>query len=403
MARNSVAQGFFWPFKEGSAKAFGPSASLCCTWGFSPSSFLRWPQAGFDWHKGKRMAFLLLGLLSLHSSAVKSWLLDSVPVTAPSVLPAAGWRGFTKGTASLQVRHPGSSRTQGQCVKYCILDTSHPALQYCRDNLHCPFVLFTPLPLPSKKEGGKEKGKGKKKNKPKMQNQNVRRKRKWHYLAKLQGELDQGVWCCWQKRGPKLQGLRVGFRLKREEDDNGTEPGKWRSRVKGWALRVGGRSLSQAGLWVWDWGQPAHGCACPAWAAAATALVTVLTSAMGYYVGGKKCVELYFALIIISISITLLCGHLFTAWVKLYFFVSVLLLLFQPRAQRFHGQFRSFGEIYTLPGWKVPPTSGLNCLSCSEKYFAEQPWQGRFVQGCFHLPVPLHACLAVVLQQLGDG
>lgn len=38
------------------------------------------------------MTFLLLGVLSLWSSAVKSWLLDSVPITAPSVLPAAGWR-----------------------------------------------------------------------------------------------------------------------------------------------------------------------------------------------------------------------------------------------------------------------------------------------------------------------
>lgn len=36
-------------------------------------------------------------------------------------------------------------------------------------------------------------------------------------------------------------------------------------------------------------GSAAHGCACPAWAAAATALVTVLTSAMGYYLGGKVC------------------------------------------------------------------------------------------------------------------
>lgn len=39
------------------------------------------------------------------------------------------------------------------------------------------------------------------------------------------------------------------------------------------------------------------------------------------FLGGKKCVELYFAIIIIiSISIMLLCKHLFIAWVKLYFF-----------------------------------------------------------------------------------
>lgn len=33
------------------------------------------------------------------------------------------------------------------------------------------------------------------------------------YLAELQGERDQGVWVCKQKRGPKLQGLRVGVRV----------------------------------------------------------------------------------------------------------------------------------------------------------------------------------------------
>lgn len=53
-------------------------------------------------------------------------------------------------------------------------------------------------------------------------------------------------------------------------------------------------------------------------------------------------------------------------------------------------------DFHSLPGWKVPPAPGLNSLSCSEKYFAEQTQQDRFVQGCFHLPVPLNACLAVI-------
>lgn len=206
-------------------------------------------------------------------------------------------------------------------MKYCILDTSHSVLRYCRHNLCCPFAVFTPLPSPSKKEGGKErKGETPPQNaKPECEG----KKRKWHYLAKLQGEHDMGVWFCWQKRGPKLQGLRVGFRLKKEEGDNGKEPGKWRSRVKGWALWVHGRSLSQAVLWVWDWGQPAHGswgCACPAWATAATVLWLQFWHLQWVIIwGGKKFVELYFALIIISISITLLHRHLFIAWVRLYF------------------------------------------------------------------------------------
>lgn len=54
-----------------------------------------------------------------------------------------------------------------------------------------------------------------------------------------------------------------------------------------------------------------HSCHCP--------LATVLTSAMDYYLGEKTFAELYFALIMISISIALLCRHLFIACVKLYF------------------------------------------------------------------------------------
>lgn len=84
------------------------------------------------------------------------------------------------------------------------------------------------------------------------------------------------------------------------------------------------------------------------WATAATVLWLVLTSAKSYYLGGKNFFDLYFALIIISISVTLLGKHLFIAWMKLYFFISVLLLLLKPRTQHFHGKFRSFGEICTL-------------------------------------------------------
>lgn len=60
-------------------------------------------------------------------------------------------------------------------------------------------------------------------------------------------------------------------------------------------------------------------------------------------------------------------------------------------------------EIFALSAWLESTPSPWAELSCSEKHVAEQPWQDRFVQGCFHLPVPLHACLAVILQQLGDG
>uniref|UniRef100_A0A803VCI2 Uncharacterized protein n=1 Tax=Ficedula albicollis TaxID=59894 RepID=A0A803VCI2_FICAL len=45
-------------------------------------------------------------------------------------------------------------------------------------------------------------------------------------------------------------------------------------------------------------------------------------------------------------------------------------------------------DLHSLPGGEVPPAPGLNSLSCSEKYLAEQLWQDRLVQGCFHLPVP---------------
>lgn len=59
-------------------------------------------------------------------------------------------------------------------MKYCILDTSHPVLWYCRGNLHCPFVLFTPPPSPSKKKGGKERGGGK----PQTKNAKLEREEK---------------------------------------------------------------------------------------------------------------------------------------------------------------------------------------------------------------------------------
>lgn len=64
-------------------------------------------------------------------------------------------------------------------------------------------------------------------------------------------------------------------------------------------------------------------------------------------------------------------------------------------------------DFHSLPGSKVLPALGLNSVSCSEKYFAQQPQQDRFLMA--GLPRDAHiflcllnACLTVVLQQLSE-
>lgn len=269
-------------------------------------------------------------------------------------------------------------------MKYCISDTSHPVLRYCKDNSNCLYASTITL----QKVGGKRK-KGKKS--PENAKPEREEKKCDIIWQSFKGNMTREFGFADRRGGQSCKDWEWVSGKKEKRVTMG------RSRVKGWALWVHQRSLSQALLW--EQALPSG-----AGATAATVLWLVLTSAKGYYLGGKKVFDLYFALIIISISVTLLGKHLFIAWIKLYFSVSVLLLLLKPWAQHFRGKFRSFGEICTLClVGKHPQPLGWTLSLAQLKYFAEQPWQDRLVQGWFHLPVPLHACLAAILQQLGDG
>lgn len=227
MARNSVARGFFWPLEQGSSKAFGPSASLCCKWGASHSSFLRWPRASFDWQKGERMAFLLLGVLSLQSSAVKGWSLDSVPLTAPSCcrLEEDRLKAFPSPgeTSSRLLRYFGPEHRGS--VWNTVFQIHHTLYYGIARTIR---IVFTPLPSPSKKEEGKER-KGKKV--LKMQNQNVRKKN-----VTLFGKASRGTWpgslVLLTEEGAKAARTESGFQVKKRRGWQ-WEGAEWRAEHSG--------------------------------------------------------------------------------------------------------------------------------------------------------------------------
>lgn len=93
-------------------------------------------------------------------------------------------------------------------MKYCILDTSYPVLWYCRDILHCPFVLFTPLPSPSKKEGGKKKGK---KNPSKNAKPEREEKKEVALFGKASRGTNPGSLVLLTEEGAKAAGTEGGF------------------------------------------------------------------------------------------------------------------------------------------------------------------------------------------------
>lgn len=106
------------------------------------------------------MAFLLLAVLSLQSSAVKSWSVDSVPLTAPSCCRLQ---------EDVLKAYPSPGETSSRLLSLGILDQNTGVvceIFYIHDTLYYGIartiqIVFTPLPSPSKKEKGKER-KGKK-------------------------------------------------------------------------------------------------------------------------------------------------------------------------------------------------------------------------------------------------
>lgn len=99
---------------------------MCGVW---HNSFVRWPRAGFDLHKMKTAAFLLLAVSPLWSRTGKSWSLDSVPNTAAVAFSGTGWRKMLliimgtplPGWHTQQTPWVFWTKTQGQWVKYCVL------------------------------------------------------------------------------------------------------------------------------------------------------------------------------------------------------------------------------------------------------------------------------------------
>lgn len=156
-----------------------------------------------------------------------------------------------------------------------------------------------------------------------MQNQNVRGKKE----VALFGKASRGTWhgslVLLTEEGAKVARTEGGFQIKKgrgwqwegarevkEQSEGlstlGAREKPLPSSVVG--VRLGSACPRELGLCLPSLG---YSCHCP--------LATVWHLQWVLIWGGKKFVELYFALIIISISITLLHRHLFIAWVRLYF------------------------------------------------------------------------------------